>query len=152
VPQYDFNWQHNYALEEPITVPAGTRLVHETIYDNSDKNFANPDPDRVVPWGLQSADEMLYGSFFFRWSEETHDNPVHDQLAFRVRQYYGFADADMDGRLGPEEMGEDLLEAWNAGQLAQFDVDQDGTLGFPEFYQFQIAQRQRQAANSGNEN
>ena len=141
VPRYDFNWQHNYALEEPITVSAGTRLVHETIYDNSEKNFANPDPDRRVPWGLQSADEMLYGSFFFRWSEETHDRPVHDPLRFGLRQYFGFADANMDGRLERGEMGQGLRQALESGQLRGVDTDNDNALSFNEFYQMQIARR-----------
>lgn len=142
VPKYDFNWQHNYALEEPIQVPAGTRLIHETIYDNSEKNFANPDPDRDVPWGLQSADEMLYGSFFFRWTEETHESPVHNPLEFGLRQYWGFADGNIDGLLEPDEMGRGMRRAWDAGQLAQFDTNEDGAFDFPEFYAFQVARRQ----------
>ncbi len=137
VPRYDFNWQHNYALAEPITVPAGTRLVHETVYDNSDKNFANPDPERNVTWGLQSADEMLYGSFFFRWAEETKDNPVHDPLSFWIRQYYGFADVNMDGKLDASEMSGRLKAAWDEGKLAQVDMDQDNALSFAEYYGFQ---------------
>ena len=143
VPRYDFNWQHNYALEEPVQVPAGTRLIHETIYDNSEKNFANPDPSRDVPWGLQSADEMLYGSFFFRWTEETHDNPVHDPLQFGLRQYFGFADANMNGKLDLGEMGQGLRQAMQSGQLAQVDADNDGTLSFQEFYAMQRARRER---------
>lgn len=143
VPRYDFNWQHNYALKEPITVPAGTRLVHETIYDNSEKNFANPDPTRNVPWGLQSDDEMLYGSFFFRWAEETKDNPVHDVLQFNLRQFFGFIDADMDGRLVRAEMPSRIGAAWDAGRLVEVDADQDDALSFAEFYALQRSQRAR---------
>ena len=137
VPKYDFNWQHNYALKESVKVPAGTKLVHETIYDNSEKNFANPDPDRNVPWGLQSADEMLYGSFFFRWTEETHAKQVHDPMAFEIRQLYGFADADMDGKLSPEEMPGWLRNAWNNGPAKRADFDKDGAMAFNEFLMMQ---------------
>lgn len=35
-------------------------------YDNSAQNPANPDPNRVVPWGEQSWDEMLYGTVLYR--------------------------------------------------------------------------------------
>lgn len=143
VPRYDFNWQHNYALVEPLKVPAGTKLVHETVYDNSELNFANPDPESNVRWGLQSADEMLYGSFFFRWSEETKDNPVHDPIAFEIRQFYGFADEDRDGRLVPSEMRRGLRASWDAGRLTKVDLDKDGALSFNEFYlmqKFQAAQ------------
>jgi len=137
VPKYDFNWQHNYALKESVKVPAGTKLVHETIYDNSEKNFANPDPDRNVPWGLQSADEMLYGSFFFRWTEETHKKQIHDPMAFEIRQLYGFADADMDGKLSPEEMPGWLRNAWNNGPAKRADFDKDGAMAFNEFLMMQ---------------
>jgi hypothetical protein len=40
--------------------------VHTTVYDNSSQNPANPDPNRTVPWGEQSFDEMLYGVVQFR--------------------------------------------------------------------------------------
>ena len=141
VPVYDFNWQHNYALEEPITVEAGTRLIHETVYDNSEKNFANPDPNRRVPWGLQSADEMLYGSFFFRWADETHEKPIHDDLRFGLRQYYGFADKNINGKLDRNEMGQSLRQLMDSGQLALIDKDEDGALAFEEFYAMQVGRR-----------
>ena len=66
VPKYDFNWQATYALQTPKLLPAGTRVTHTTIYDNSAQNAANPDPNRVVPWGEQSWDEMLYGTVVYR--------------------------------------------------------------------------------------
>ena len=66
VPRYDFNWQTTYSLTTPKVVPAGTRIVHSTTYDNSSQNPANPDPNRVVPWGQQSWDEMLYGVVRYR--------------------------------------------------------------------------------------
>lgn len=65
VPNYDFNWQTTYELAEPVRLPAGTRIVHTTTWDNSAQNPANPDPDREVPWGEQSWDEMLFGAV--RW-------------------------------------------------------------------------------------
>jgi hypothetical protein len=66
VPKYDFNWQTSYELKTPLQVPAGTKIVHSTVYDNSSQNPANPDPNRTVPWGEQSFDEMLYGVVQFR--------------------------------------------------------------------------------------
>jgi hypothetical protein len=66
VPKYDFNWQATYMLQTPKTLPAGTRITHTTTYDNSPQNRANPDPNRVVPWGEQSWDEMLYGTVLYR--------------------------------------------------------------------------------------
>ena len=70
VPNYDFNWQTSYKLEKPKLLPAGTRVVHTTWWDNSAENLANPDPAREVPWGLQSLDEMLYGTIRFSYVDE----------------------------------------------------------------------------------
>ena len=70
VPNYDFNWQTTYVLEEPKVLPAGTRVVHTTWWDNSAQNPANPDPNREVPWGRQSWDEMLFGSLRYRDLDE----------------------------------------------------------------------------------
>tara|TARA_X000000950_G_scaffold35806_2_gene38321 strand:+ start:24758 stop:26548 length:1791 start_codon:yes stop_codon:yes gene_type:complete len=66
VPRYDFNWQTTYELTEPKFLPAGTRIVHRTWWDNSARNPANPDPNREVPWGQQSWDEMLFGAITYR--------------------------------------------------------------------------------------
>jgi len=61
VPKFDFNWQHDYFLEEPIEVPAGSRLVCTAWFDNSPANRFNPDPSIPVVWGEQTWDEMMIG-------------------------------------------------------------------------------------------
>ena len=61
VPQYDFNWQLEYVLEEPKLLPRGTMVKCTAVYDNSESNLANPNPDRAVGWGDQSWDEMMIG-------------------------------------------------------------------------------------------
>jgi hypothetical protein len=61
VPQYDFNWQTSYRLAEPKRVPAGTWMLCTGGHDNSAKNPNNPDPTKVVRYGLQSWDEMFMG-------------------------------------------------------------------------------------------
>lgn len=80
VPNYDFNWQTTYELAEPKRLPAGTRIVHTTTWDNSAQNPANPDPDREVPWGQQSWDEMLFGAVRWRYADEpaAGDPPAAD--------------------------------------------------------------------------
>jgi hypothetical protein len=153
VPRYDFNWQHTYTLAEPFSVPAGARLVHRTVYDNSAANPANPDASRTIPWGLQSYDEMLYGGFFFRWENGTAEKPVHDQLNFDIAQMYGALDDDFDGRLVANEMPGRLKAAFEAGQLSPFDADKDGALSPTEyraFVDYRNAERaKQQAAASG---
>jgi mono/diheme cytochrome c family protein len=70
VPNYDFNWQTTYELATPKRLPAGTKVTHSTTWDNSSQNKANPDPNREVPWGQQTWDEMLYGVVRFRYVDE----------------------------------------------------------------------------------
>lgn len=61
IPNYDFNWQRVYKLDTPINVPAGTTILVEGAFDNSEKNLANPAPEEPVRWGDQSWEEMFIG-------------------------------------------------------------------------------------------
>ena len=63
IPHYDFNWQNGYEFESPKLMPKGTVIHCVAHYDNSSKNFANPDPTRTVGWGDQTWDEMMIGYF-----------------------------------------------------------------------------------------
>jgi thiol-disulfide isomerase/thioredoxin len=63
VPKYDFNWQNVYVPKEPKLLPKGTRLHCEAVYDNSEKNPANPNPKATVTWGEQTWEEMMIGYF-----------------------------------------------------------------------------------------
>jgi hypothetical protein len=63
VPRYDFNWQTEYRLAEPLILPPGTRIHAVAHFDNSAANPSNPDPDKTVSWGDQSWDEMMIGYF-----------------------------------------------------------------------------------------
>jgi len=59
IPQWDFNWQGDYRLKDPLTLPKGTRLVMRYTFDNSAENPRNPDrPPRRVQYGVQTRDEM----------------------------------------------------------------------------------------------
>ena len=69
VPRYDFNWQTEFELVEPMRIPAGSRLIVEGHYDNSLNNRYNPAPDKEVYWGEQSWDEMFEG-----WVKYTIDS------------------------------------------------------------------------------
>src|SRR5262249_37069562 len=63
VPRYDFNWQFEYWLAEPIDVAAGTILKVTAWYDNSKDNPANPDPTKAIKFGEQTFDEMMIGYY-----------------------------------------------------------------------------------------
>lgn len=68
VPKYDFNWQLTYEAEQPISLPAGTKLRTRAHYDNSKNNPFNPAPDKDVEWGEPTTDEMML--MFFRYMKK----------------------------------------------------------------------------------
>ncbi|HET9533568.1 MAG TPA: hypothetical protein VFQ92_24655 [Blastocatellia bacterium] len=69
VPRFDFNWQLHYELQEPLKVPAGSKMIAIAHYDNSLKNRYNPAPQKEVFWAEQSWDEM-----FIPWFEYIVDS------------------------------------------------------------------------------
>lgn len=58
VPAYDFNWQHNYELSEPLPLESIEKLSFTATFDNSADNPNNPDPTEYVTWGDQTWQEM----------------------------------------------------------------------------------------------
>ncbi|MCA9110748.1 MAG: redoxin domain-containing protein [Planctomycetaceae bacterium] len=58
VPQYDFNWQHIYELEKPLSLANFDEVEITATFDNSKENPVNPDPGAHVTWGEQSWEEM----------------------------------------------------------------------------------------------
>lgn len=59
IANYNFNWQMNYKLKERLRLPAGSRLVAETLYDNSASNPQNVDPEAQVKVGITTYDEIF---------------------------------------------------------------------------------------------
>lgn len=59
VPRYDFNWQSNYVLRDPVLMPKGTKFRVTSVWDNSAKNPHNPDPAATVRYGPWTNDEMV---------------------------------------------------------------------------------------------
>lgn len=80
VNDYDFNWQTHYELEEPIAVPAGTRIDCLAVYDNSANNPANPDPGKTVTFGDESYDEMMIGFMDYTVVDGLRPEPVDVQM------------------------------------------------------------------------
>ena len=65
VPAYNYGWQPHYVLDEPVEIAAGSRVIVKGALDNSVSNPTNPDPDRVISFGLESWEEMFAGIFSF---------------------------------------------------------------------------------------
>jgi tetratricopeptide (TPR) repeat protein len=59
IPDWDFHWQDEYRLKEPVALPAGTELRFRYTFDNSAANPRNPSrPPRDVAYGRNATDEM----------------------------------------------------------------------------------------------
>jgi hypothetical protein len=59
IKDWDFSWQDGYILSDFVSLPKGTRLDGEVVWDNSPANPHNPaSPPVRVAWGEQSREEM----------------------------------------------------------------------------------------------
>jgi len=131
VPNYDFNWQRTYQFDTPKSVPAGSKIVHKTVYNNSSKNRGNPAPDETVYWGLQSEQEMLYGSVGYSWSDEKTDKPIHDPQRAGLLQMMGMLDQNLSGMIEPSELTP-RIKRFITDRFSGYDKNADGGLDTPE--------------------
>ncbi len=133
LPKYDFNWQREFVFDKPVLVPAGSTILTYYTYDNSPRNPANPDPHRMVPWGDQSFDEMLYTALRYRWADETSDKMLPQYEAdLKANQMMGILDHRMDGKITKDEFRKDQM---SQGLLARFDAidrNHDGVIDAKE--------------------
>ena len=150
VPNYDFNWQRTYTFVEPMRIEPGSRLVHTTWYDNSAANPGNPDPNRTVPWGLQSWDEMLYGAFSYTLVDETSEAPILDKALADTTQMVGFLDKDMDGKLSWQELPGSIKKRLVQG-FKMVDTNADGGLDIQELYSLSKRGQQAQSNDASTE-
>lgn len=141
VPNYDFNWQRYFQLEEPIHVPAGTRLIHRTVYDNSEANLSNPDASKLVRFGEQTWEEMLYGGVSFRFEHKEDDVREIDMGKYLAGITMGYMDLNMDGKVELTEMPERARQGL-AMAFVILDKNKTGGLEFDEFQQL-MSQRTR---------
>ncbi len=148
LPRYDFNWQYEYFLKEPLKAPAGSKIITRWTYDNSSRNPANPDPKKLVNWGEQSSEEMLATYFHYRWVDETVANqlPEYEKL-LQANLILGVMDDNIDGKLSePELRGQmgDMLKKY----FAMIDVNKDGGIDSKEFTAAQKLMPRRQRPNN----
>ena len=55
---WNFNFQNYYWFKKPFTVHKGSQIKCINWFDNSSKNVVNPEPNKIVYWGIQTEDEM----------------------------------------------------------------------------------------------
>jgi hypothetical protein len=142
VPHYDFNWQHNYALRDPLPLAGVDRLGFVMTYDNSSANPFNPDPTEHVTWGDQTWEEMaVVFATVARPLAATDGLPAGKEAAQAeaqarreaeiTRQAEAFADdylekldRDGDGTIARDE-APDSVRMFAFGRL---DLDDDGVI------------------------
>lgn len=170
MPHYDFNWQREYVFKELIDLPAGTKLVADYWYDNSVNNKALfgsntkalTAPEKVVFWGDQSYQEMLFTAVQFRWKDETADKP-RDDLQAQLEQsiIFTMADDNRNGKLEKSELRVNSEESAHnrtgdgvaglhqqiLGGFDQIDADKDGAISVQEFG---VMMQQMEAQARGN--
>jgi len=65
IPNYNFEWQLGYEIKAGDKhLVAGTTVEAVAHFDNSAFNAFNPEPTRVVRYGVQTVDEMFNGFIF----------------------------------------------------------------------------------------
>lgn len=138
VPKYDFNWQLNYILQNPLDIKKGDTITYRAWFDNSDKNPANPDPKKTVRWGSQTFDEMHLGYIEYIIPGE---KPGEGSGGIRrgsglggavsqIENIFSRLDRNGDGKLSQSEAG--LF--WN--RIKEGDKDGDGLLSLDEVLDF----------------
>ena len=71
IPNYHYGWQQNYRWQPGTKqFPKGTKIEVIAHYDNSAFNPFNPDATATVKHGPQTAQEMMFGFFFYTDASE----------------------------------------------------------------------------------
>ncbi|MBU62789.1 MAG: redoxin [Opitutae bacterium] len=115
VPRYDFNWQLRYELKDPLLIPAGSKVRVTGVFDNSEANSANPNPDARVRWGDQSEEEMLIGYLECEFELDTTESGNEENKA----DLFTRLDKNKDGYLTRDEFTKPSL-------FPLFDSDNNG--------------------------
>ena len=121
--RWDFRWQEDYAFEEPVKLPAGTRLDVLISYDNSASNPNNPTiPPVGVRWGPSTTDEM--GSITLAAMFDTQDQKMATHEALRIFLVNQLIDRLMEGKFGGRN--KQMVQARKL--LQALDLNQDSQL------------------------
>jgi hypothetical protein len=131
LPRYDFSWQYEYFLKDPLRVPAGAKIVARWTYDNSARNPGNPDHGKTVYWGEQTKDEMMATYLHYRWVDETvkHQTPEYEKM-LQANLMMGVLDDNMNGKIELAELkgGPQGPATMLKKYFALIDTDHDGAL------------------------
>jgi len=136
IDDWRFEWQGAFRYEDPVELPAGTRLDAELIYDNSADNPANPfDPPQRVKWGMQSTEEMGTVGLALISKDPGDHSALLDAIVAKsqasskgqrgkmMASRFRLFDRNGDGSLTPAEVPESY-EPW----FIRIDKDDDGVV------------------------
>lgn len=146
VPRYDFNWQTNYRLVEPITLPENFQVACDASFDNSAGNPFNPDPKATVRWGDQSFEEMMLGLFEIAAPRGSFDTAIDSEpsegtraesraLAQRLFEKHD----NGDGKL----LRRELPHSFAIFAFDRYDLNDDQKLTEDEVYDAALANARR---------
>ncbi len=152
-PRYDFGWQREYHFDGQLKVPAGSRLIADYIFDNSDGNAWNPDSSKHVTYGEQSWEEMLVTFIRYSWDDETTSSPRDEyQAELTGGLLFGALDDNRDEELQQEEFRNASNLALLKQNFALLDQDKSGGASRAEFAAAQQFLRSRgRGASTGGE-
>ena len=107
MPKFDFNWQFNYELKEPLKIPAGSKILGLGVYDNSIRNKWNPGPHLEVFWSEQSWDEMYQP--FTEYSVDSQDLTVLKPVGRSSRNRFRISDRADFGSIAGMSIGRSAI-------------------------------------------
>jgi mono/diheme cytochrome c family protein len=128
VPKYDFNWQTTFRFREFKEVPAGTKILFTSVFDNSTANPDNPNPAEDVRWGNPTYAEMSYGYMMFINEAEELEH-VFDDEENDLTALVAFMDENIDGVMDAEEV---KRMPQVAGFFPMMDLNKDGVVDMKE--------------------
>lgn len=132
IPRWDFAWQEQYQLAEPLSLPAGTTIRMAFHYDNSADNVHNPhSPPREITFGPETTDEMACMTM-------TLVSDSKESIAELKRGYIAWVKADIkDAELGQ------VLRSLSAQRRDSLDLNNDGQVSAAEVWARVKSVRQR---------
>lgn len=145
VPRYDFNWQLQYRLREPLDAPAGSFLRGTAHYDNSTNNPANPDPTQRVKWGKQTDEEMMLGYFEYYVPSVAPGDKQPSLVELSMRDgglAFNNLDKNHDGKLTPDESP-------TPEQFRDADTNADGIVTRDEFKAYWQRKNKKERTGAG---
>src|SRR5262249_53363118 len=110
VPRWAFNWQNVYRFKEPVRLPKGSKIHAVAHWDNSKNNPLNPAPEKTVPFGLQSWEEMMVGWVCYVWERPETAAELAKNPPKPADLFFDRLDVNGDDVITPDELPAQLKQ------------------------------------------